>query len=191
MGEALVRYIISQTDHHVINVDKLAYAVTLDPLTETMDHLRHHFQKVDICHAQAIEELLAHYQPDAIMHLAAETHVDCSIDDSADFIQNNIVGAFSLLKSTRKNWLGLSIESRQRFRFNHISTDEVYGGLGETEVRYAIDVGNIARELGWVPEVTFESGIKNTTLWYLENHPWCQAVQSGNYQRQRLSIESK
>lgn len=102
MGEALVRYIISQTDHHVINVDKLAYAVTLDPLTETMDHLRHHFQKVDICHAQAIEELLAHYQPDAIMHLAAETHVNCSVDDSADFIQNNIVGTFSLLKSTRK-----------------------------------------------------------------------------------------
>ncbi len=188
MGEALARYIIRQTDHHVINVDKLACAVTLDPLTETMDH----FQQVDICHAQAIEELLAHYQPDAIMHLATETHVDRSIiDSSADFIQNNTLGTFSLLKSTRKYWLGLSMESRQRFRFHHIFTDEAYGGLGETEVRYAIDVGNIARELGWVPEETFEPGIKNTILWYHENQPWCQAVQSGNYQRRRLSIESK
>ncbi|MGI9281860.1 MAG: dTDP-glucose 4,6-dehydratase [Endozoicomonas sp.] len=343
IGAALVRHIIRHTEHHVINVDKLTYAGNLDSLAETADHPRHSFHQVDICQNQAIEELLAYYQPDAIMHLAAESHVDRSIDGPADFIQTNIVGTFTLLEAARKYWLGLSKEARQGFRFHHISTDEVYGDLGETglfteqtpyepsspysaskassdhlarawqrtyglpvlitncsnnyghyqfpekliplvilnalegkplpiygeglqvrdwlhvddharallkvleegsigetynigghnerqniqvveaicslldelcpektaginsyselitfvedrpghDVRYAIDASKIARELGWTPEETFESGIRKTVIWYLENQPWCQSVQSGNYQRQRLGIEGK
>ncbi|KEQ18300.1 dTDP-glucose 4,6-dehydratase [Endozoicomonas numazuensis] len=342
IGAALVRHIIRHTEHQVINVDKLTYAGNLDSLAETVESPRHNFHQIDICQTQAIEELLAHYQPDAIMHLAAESHVDRSIDGPADFIQTNIVGTFTLLEAARKYWLGLSKEAREHFRFHHISTDEVYGDLGDTglfteqspyepsspysaskassdhlvrawqrtyglpilitncsnnyghyqfpekliplvilnalegkplpvygegqqvrdwlhvddharallkvleegkvgetynigghnerqniqvveaicslldelhpekkdgissyselitfvkdrpghDVRYAIDASKIARELGWTPEETFESGIRKTVIWYLENQPWCQALQSGSYQRQRLGTGS-
>ncbi|WP_062263194.1 dTDP-glucose 4,6-dehydratase [Endozoicomonas arenosclerae] len=343
IGAALIRHIIRHTEHHVINVDKLTYAGNLASLAETVDHPRHNFHQVDICDSQAIEGLLAQYQPDAIMHLAAESHVDRSIDGPADFIQTNIVGTFTLLEAARKHWLGFADKKQKQFRFHHISTDEVYGDLGESglfteqssyepsspysaskassdhlvrawqrtyglpilitncsnnyghyqfpekliplmilnalegkplpvygegkqvrdwlhvddhakallivlekgkigetynigghnerqniqvveaicslldefypekisgiqsyselitfvedrpghDVRYAIDASKIAKELGWTPEETFESGIRKTVIWYLENLQWCQAVQSGNYQRQRLGIESK
>ena len=342
IGATLVRHIIRHTHHNVINVDSLTYAGNPESLAEAWDHERHSFHQIDICDKEAIDELLAHYQPDAIMHLAAESHVDRSIDGPADFIQTNIVGTFTLLDAARRYWQALDSEKQDSFRFHHISTDEVYGDLGATglftettpydpsspysaskassdhlvrawhrtyglpvlltncsnnyghyqfpekliplmilnalegkplpvygkghqvrdwlhvddhvkalltvldkgsvgetynigghnectnikvvkticalldelcpdkiegiqnyselithvedrpghDERYAIDARKIQNELGWTPEETFESGIRKTVIWYLDNPLWCREVQSGHYQRQRLGMEN-
>ena len=339
IGSAVVRHIIQNTPHTVINVDKLTYAGNLESLRSVADDPRHTFEQVDICDAAEVKRVFAQHAPDRIMHLAAESHVDRSIDGPAEFIQTNIVGTYTLLEAAREYWKGLDDAARANFRFHHISTDEVYGDLdgpedlfvettpyapsspysaskassdhlvrawrrtfglptlvtncsnnygpyhfpekliplmilnalegkplpvygkgdqirdwlyvedharalvlvlmegkvGETynigghnekrnievvrsicqlletlhpqkpegvnqyedlitfvkdrpghDLRYAIDASKIERELGWVPQETFESGLRKTVQWYLDNQEWCQHVQDGSYQRQRL-----
>ena len=339
IGSALIRHLIQHTGHQVLNLDKLTYAGNLESLAPVDDNPRYRFVQADIADSPVVAQTLAEFQPDAIMHLAAESHVDRSIDGPAAFIQTNIVGTYSLLESTRAYWLGLSAERKAAFRFHHISTDEVYGDLhgvddlftettpyapsspysaskaasdhlvrawqrtyglpvlltncsnnygpyhfpekliplmilnalagkplpvygngqqvrdwlyvedharallkvvsegkaGETynigghneqknldvvraicalleelapqkpagiaryedlityvqdrpghDQRYAIDASKIERELGWVPQETFETGLRKTVQWYLDNLDWCRRVQDGSYQGQRL-----
>ncbi|WP_043532135.1 dTDP-glucose 4,6-dehydratase [Litchfieldella xinjiangensis] len=336
IGSAVIRHIIANTDDCVINVDKLTYAGNLESLAAVSVSDRYVFEQVDICDRAELERVFAEHQPDAVMHLAAESHVDRSIDGPAEFIQTNIVGTYTLLEVARAYWSGLAPERRLGFRFHHISTDEVYGDLegpgelftentsyapsspysaskassdhlvrawqrtyglptlitncsnnygpyhfpekliplmilnalegkslpvygrgeqirdwlyvedharalhkvvtegqvGETynigghnekqnievvrticslldelspsehspyadlvtyvtdrpghDLRYAIDAGKIERDLSWRPEETFESGIRKTVRWYLDNQEWCRRVQDGSYQRERL-----
>ena len=336
IGSAVIRHLINDTDNQVINVDKLTYAGNLESLSSISDNARYHFEQVDICDAQEIQRVLNHYQPDIIMHLAAESHVDRSIDGPGDFIQTNIVGTYTLLEQARTYWVDLTAEKKVGFRFHHISTDEVYGDLegiddlftettpyapsspysaskassdhlvrawnrtfglptiitncsnnygpfhfpekliplvilnalqgkplpvygkgnqirdwlfvedharalvvvattgqvAETynigghnekqnidvvnticellealapnkpagvnhyhdlitfvtdraghDLRYAIDASKIAKELNWTPLETFESGIRKTVQWYLDNQEWCHHVQDGSYQQ--------
>jgi len=343
IGSAVIRHIINDTEHHVVNLDKLTYAGNLESLASVESSERYDFEQVDICDALELERVFQEHLPDAVMHLAAESHVDRSIDGPAEFIQTNIVGTYNLLEAARKHWKALSDVDKERFRFHHVSTDEVYGDLesendffteetsyapsspysaskassdhlvrawnrtyglpvvltncsnnygpyhfpekliplmilnalegkalpvygegnqirdwlyvedharalvtvlikgqtGETynigghnekknievvnvlcelleehasefkpkeiqgysdlitfvedrpghDLRYAIDADKIQKELGWVPAETFESGIKKTVLWYLENTEWCQRVQDGSYRRERLGKE--
>ena len=346
IGSAVVRHIIKNTQDSVVNVDKLTYAGNLESLVDVADSDRYAFERVDICDAAEVARVFAEHQPDAVMHLAAESHVDRSITGPADFIETNIVGTYVLLEAARAYWLTLSDEAKSAFRFHHISTDEVYGDLphpdehpqgtalplfteqtayapsspyssskassdhlvrawrrtyglptlvtncsnnygpyhfpekliplvilnalegkplpiygkgdqirdwlyvedharalyivvtqgmpGETynigghnekqnldvvhticdlldeivpksgsyreqityvsdrpghDRRYAIDADKISRELGWKPEETFESGIRKTVKWYLNNSEWCRRVQDGSYQRERLGLE--
>lgn len=340
IGSAVIRHVIDETDDQVVNVDKLTYAGNLESLQSVSDDPRYAFEKVDICDQQALTHVFARHQPDAVMHLAAESHVDRSIDGPAAFIETNIVGTYTLLEATRYYWQGLDERRKAAFRFHHISTDEVYGDLegpeglfteqtgyapsspysaskassdhlvrawsrtyglpavitncsnnygpyhfpekliplvilnalegkplpvygkgeqirdwlyvedharalylvvtqglpGETynigghnekrnidvvhtlcslldelapsahspyqglithvpdrpghDLRYAIDAGKIERELGWTPQETFETGIRKTVMWYLNNLEWCRRVQDGSYQRQRLGTGS-
>ena len=337
IGSAVIRHIIRNTDDQVVNLDKLTYAGNLESLAETHESPRYAFEQVDICDRSELDRVFAQHQPDAVMHLAAESHVDRSIDGPAAFIQTNFVGTYTLLEAVRAYWLGLSAEHKEAFRFHHISTDEVYGDLDGTDdlfvettpyapsspysaskassdhlvrawqrtyglptlvtncsnnygpyhfpekliplmilnalegkmlpvygkgnqvrdwlyvedharalyrvvtqgkiaetynigghnekqnievvhtlcdlldalrpradgasyrtlithvqdrpghdLRYAIDASKIERELGWVPEESFESGIRKTVEWYLNNQDWCRHVQDGSYQRERL-----
>lgn len=339
IGSALVRYLLNHTDHEVFNLDKLTYAGNLESLATIEGHPRYRFLQADIGDRATVSRVLGEFQPDAIMHLAAESHVDRSIDGPGEFIQTNIVGTYQLLEAARAYWAALPEARKQAFRFHHISTDEVYGDLhgvddlftettpyapsspysaskaasdhlvrawqrtyglpvlltncsnnygpfhfpekliplvilnaldgkplpvygdgsqvrdwlfvedharalfkvvsegqvGETynigghnekknievvrticalleelapdkpaglaryedlitfvkdrpghDQRYAIDAGKIQRELGWVPEETFTSGLRKTVQWYLDNLEWCRHVQDGSYQRERL-----
>ncbi len=338
IGSALVRFLINETEHTVVNFDKLTYAGNLESLASVEQNERYHFVKGDICDREIVSATFAKFQPDFIMHLAAESHVDRSIDGPGEFIQTNVVGTYELLEAARAYYASLNDEKKTVFRFHHISTDEVYGDLGETglftektpyepsspysaskaasdhlvrawnrtfqlpvvltncsnnygpyhfpeklipliilnalegkklpvygdgkqvrdwlfvedharalykvvsegklgetyniggfnekqnievvtticnhlndliaekpaglddfkelitfvqdrpghDLRYAIDASKINKELGWQPLETFESGILKTIKWYLENSQWCQNVQSGNYQRERL-----
>ena len=339
IGSAVVRHIIQNTQDSVVNVDKLTYAGNLESLTEVANNPRYAFEQVDICDRAELDRVFAQHQPDAVMHLAAESHVDRSIDSASEFIQTNIVGTFNLLEAARAYWQQMPSEKREAFRFHHISTDEVYGDLhgtddlftettpyapsspysaskassdhlvrawlrtyglptivtncsnnygpyhfpekliplmilnaldgkplpvygdgmqirdwlfvedharalyqvvtegvvGETynigghnekanievvkticalleelvpekpagvaryedlitfvqdrpghDVRYAIDAAKIGRELGWKPQETFESGIRKTVQWYLNNKTWWQNVLNGSYRLERL-----
>lgn len=338
IGSALVRFLINETEHTVVNFDKLTYAGNLESLASVEQNERYHFVKGDICDREIVSATFAKFQPDFIMHLAAESHVDRSIDGPGEFIQTNVVGTYELLEAARAYYASLNDEKKTVFRFHHISTDEVYGDLGETglftektpyepsspysaskaasdhlvrawnrtfqlpvvltncsnnygpyhfpeklipliilnalegkklpvygdgkqvrdwlfvedharalykvvsegklgetyniggfnekqnidvvtticnhlndliaekpaglddfkelitfvqdrpghDLRYAIDASKINKELGWQPLETFESGILKTIKWYLANSQWCQNVQSGNYQRERL-----
>lgn len=356
IGSAVVRHIINDTDYSVVNVDKLTYAGNLESLARVSDNPRYAFEQVDICDAIELKRVFAEHQPDIVMHLAAESHVDRSIDGPGEFIQTNIVGTYTLLEQARAYWVGLQGEKKAKFRFHHISTDEVYGDLphpdeqsgelplftemtpyapsspysaskassdhlvrawlrtyglptlvtncsnnygpyhfpeklipliilnalegkplpvygkgnqirdwlyvedharalvlvatkgkvGETynigghnekqnievvkticavledlapsennsnidsyscepgnassyaelikyvadrpghDMRYAIDASKIQKKLGWTPQENFESGIRKTVQWYLDNQAWCQRVQDGSYQRERL-----
>ena len=358
IGSAVIRHIINNTQDEVVNLDKLTYAGNLESLAEVSHSSRYSFEQVDICNRADVDRVLAQHQPDAIMHLAAESHVDRSIDGPAAFIETNIVGTYTLLEATRHYWQDLQGKKKASFRFHHISTDEVYGDLphpdefsvseeysgeagngrtglplfeettsyapsspysaskassdhlvrawrrtyglptlvtncsnnygpyhfpekliplmilnalegkplpvygkgdqirdwlfvedharalykvvtegepGETynigghnekqnidvvhtlcdilqelrpqtasyrdlittvkdrpghDRRYAIDASKIEAELGWTPEETFESGIRKTVQWYLNNLDWCQRVQDGSYQRQRLGASA-
>lgn len=129
IGSAVIRHLINDTDHKVINVDKLTYAGNLESLISVSDNPRYIFEHVDICDAKEIHRVFNEYQPDIIMHLAAESHVDRSIDGPGDFIQTNIVGTYTLLEQARAYWTMLEPEKKAGFRFHHISTDEVYGDL--------------------------------------------------------------
>lgn len=340
IGSALIRYLIKNTDHQILNIDKLTYAGNLESLVEVESNPNYAFQKIDICDAAAIEQSFSEFQPDLIMHLAAESHVDRSIDGPAEFINTNIVGTYTLLEASRKYWQSLSQHKKSQFKFHHISTDEVYGDLegttdlftestpyapsspysaskassdhlvrawyrtyglpivitncsnnygpyhfpekliplvilnaldgkalpiygkgnqirdwlyvedhakalykvvtggtiGETynigghnekqnievvktichildelkpqsnnqsyeelitfvedrpghDLRYAIDASKIKNDLGWTPEESFESGIRKTVKWYLNNLDWCRRVQDGSYQRERLGVQ--
>ncbi len=343
IGSAVVRHLLQNTPHQVVNLDKLTYAGNLQSLPGASEHPAYRFEQVDLSDAEGVARVLAEHRPDAVMHLAAESHVDRSIDGPAAFIQTNIVGTYTLLEACRQYWLGLCEEARSRFRFHHISTDEVYGDLeGTTELfteqtpyspsspysaskassdhlvrawqrtyglpvlitncsnnygpyhfpekliphmilnalagkplpvygdgaqirdwlyvedharalvevltrgqpgatynigghnekrnlqvvetlctlldelvtekpagisrfaelitfvqdrpghdrRYAIDAGKIERELGWLPQETFESGLRKTVQWYLDNRSWWQNVLSGTYQLNRLGEQA-
>lgn len=339
IGSAVVRHIINHTQDSVINLDKLTYAGNLDSIASVADSERYAFVQADICDRAALDKIFAEHQPDAVMHLAAESHVDRSIDSAGEFIHTNIVGTFTLLEAARAYYQTLPSERKAQFRFHHISTDEVYGDLhgtddlftettpyapsspysaskassdhlvrawrrtyglptivtncsnnygcyhfpekliphmilnaldgkplpvygdgkqirdwlyvedharalylvvtqgkiGETyniggfnekqniqvvrticqlleelapnkpqgiahyadlithvtdraghDVRYAIDASKIQRELGWTPQETFESGIRKTVQWYLDNPSWWQRVLDGSYKLERL-----
>jgi dTDP-glucose 4,6-dehydratase len=133
IGSAVIRHLINDTAHKVINVDKLTYAGNLESLISVSDNSRYSFEQVDICDANEIQRVFNKYQPDIIMHLAAESHVDRSIDGPGDFIQTNIVGTYNLLEQARTYWTSLEAEKKAGFRFHHISTDEVYGDLEGTQ----------------------------------------------------------
>lgn len=129
IGSAVVRHIINNTDDRVLNVDKLTYAGNLDSLQAVSLHPNYQFAQVDICDRHALDALFAVFRPHAVMHLAAESHVDRSIDGPAAFIETNIVGTYTLLEATRAYWQTLTDAEQSAFRFHHISTDEVYGDL--------------------------------------------------------------
>ena len=339
IGSAVVRHIINHTQDSVVNLDKLTYAGNLDSVSSVANSERYAFVQADICDRAALDKIFAEHQPDAVMHLAAESHVDRSIDSAGEFIQTNIVGTFTLLEAARAYYQTLPENRQAAFRFHHISTDEVYGDLhgtddlftettsyapsspysaskassdhlvrawrrtyglptivtncsnnygcyhfpekliphmilnaldgkplpvygdgkqirdwlyvedharalylvvtqgkiGETyniggfnekqniqvvrticalleelapnkpqgvahyadlithvtdraghDVRYAIDASKIQRELGWTPQETFESGIRKTVQWYLDNKAWWQRVLDGSYKLERL-----
>lgn len=341
IGSAVVRHIIQDTPYQVVNLDKLTYAGNLESLNIVSDSLRYQFEQADICDRSAMERIFAQYRPDVVMHLAAESHVDRSIDGPAAFIETNIIGTYTLLEAARNYWNALEPQAKAAFRFHHISTDEVYGDLegpdslftettpyapsspysaskassdhlvrawrrtyglptlitncsnnygpfhfpekliplmilnalagkplpvygkgeqirdwlyvedharalvkvategavGETynigghnerknidvvhtlcdlleelvpnkpagvahyrdlityvadrpghDLRYAIDASKIAHDLGWVPQETFESGIRKTVIWYLENETWWRRVQDGSYAGERLGL---
>ena len=133
IGSALIRYIINQTLDSIINIDKLTYAANQSVLREIEDSPRYAFEKVDICDLKALESIFEKYQPDAVMHLAAESHVDRSIAGAGDFIQTNIVGTYTLLEVAKNYWYTLDEAKKSIFRFHHISTDEVYGDLSFSE----------------------------------------------------------
>lgn len=339
IGSAVIRHIISNTDDEVLNIDKLTYAGNLESLRDIDQSDRYNFQQIDICDKEALEQAFDSFKPNLVMHLAAESHVDRSIDGPAEFINTNIVGTYHLLEVARQYWQNLDDLDKQQFKFHHISTDEVYGDLegttdlftettpyapsspysaskassdhlvrawhrtygfpilvtncsnnygpyhfpekliplvilnaldskalpvygkgnqirdwlyvedharalykvvtegkiGETynigghnekqnievvktichildelkpqandqpyeslikfvkdrpghDLRYAIDARKIANELNWTPTETFDSGIRKTVEWYLNNMEWCSRVQDGSYQRERLGI---
>ncbi|TNH83534.1 dTDP-glucose 4,6-dehydratase [Aeromonas sobria] len=133
IGSAVVRYIIQHTQDSVVNLDKLTYAGNLESLREVDGHERYAFELVDICNRSELERVFADHQPDAVMHLAAESHVDRSIDSPAAFIETNIIGTYTLLEAARHYWNHLKGQRKAAFRFHHISTDEVYGDLEGTE----------------------------------------------------------
>lgn len=133
IGSAVVRHIIQSTDNTVLNVDKLTYAGNLESLAKVADHPRYLFSQTDICDRAALDQLFETFQPDAVMHLAAESHVDRSITGPAAFIETNIIGTYQLLEAARHYWNGLAEDKKAEFRFHHISTDEVYGDLEGTE----------------------------------------------------------
>jgi len=132
IGSAVIRHIIQNTNHTVLNVDKLTYAGNLESLALVENNERYQFSHTDICNREALDHLFCEFSPDAVMHLAAESHVDRSISGPLDFIETNIIGTYQLLEATRKYWLSLSNDAKQKFRFHHISTDEVYGDLEGT-----------------------------------------------------------
>tara|TARA_R110002096_G_scaffold416576_2_gene619436 strand:- start:276944 stop:278008 length:1065 start_codon:yes stop_codon:yes gene_type:complete len=133
IGSALIRYIVGQGEHHVLNLDKLTYAGNLESIAAVADSDRYHFRQVDICQTQEITDIFDQFEPDIVIHLAAESHVDRSIDGPGEFIRTNIVGTFVLLDVARNYWSGLSGAKKDNFRFHYVSTDEVYGDLGHTQ----------------------------------------------------------
>ena len=130
IGSALVRQLIAETSHTVVTIDKLTYAGNLNSLAEARDHARHRFVHADICDAAAMRQLFETHRPSHVYHLAAESHVDRSIDGPGAFIQTNLIGTFQLLQESLRFWRGLDSAAQQAFRFLHVSTDEVYGTLG-------------------------------------------------------------
>ena len=340
IGSAVIRHLLKNTEHSVVNLDALTYAGNLLSLIEVDNHDSYAFEHANICDEERVQHIFSKHKPDAVMHLAAESHVDRSIDGPAEFIQTNIVGTTVMLQAALKYWRCLEGQVQERFRFHHISTDEVYGSLGpeglfteksaydphspysaskassdhmvrawkdtyglptlitncsnnygpyqfpekliplmilnglegkslpvygkgnqvrdwlyvddharalthvleqgvpgETynigghnerenievvyalcdlldelvpksgnqsyreqitfvtdrpghDMRYAIDASKIDRELGWTPQETFETGIRKTVQWYLANAEWCQKVQDGSYQRERLGRDA-
>ena len=133
IGSAVIRYLINETNNNVLNVDKLTYAGNLESLASVNDNPRYQFLHADICDKVAMTKAFDDFEPDIVMHLAAESHVDRSIDGPMDFIQTNIIGTYTLLEVARNYWQNLTEDKKSRFKFHHISTDEVYGDLEGTE----------------------------------------------------------
>jgi len=129
IGSAVIRHLIKNSDHTVINIDKLTYAANLKSLSSIEKSSRYFFEKIDICDRSLLNDVFKKHKPDAVMHLAAESHVDRSIDGPGEFIQTNIVGTYQLLEASRSYWNTLEGIKREQFRFHHISTDEVFGDL--------------------------------------------------------------
>jgi dTDP-glucose 4,6-dehydratase len=136
IGSAVVRFLLRHTDHVVINVDKMTYAASEEALEDANGHRRHLLIRADIVDAAAMRQVFENHDPDAVMHLAAESHVDRSIDGPADFVQTNVVGTFILLEAAREHYAGLDRARKARFRFHHISTDEVFGALGPDDAPF-------------------------------------------------------
>ncbi|MDR2705391.1 MAG: dTDP-glucose 4,6-dehydratase [Planctomycetaceae bacterium] len=132
IGSALVRYTVGQLGWTVLNIDRLTYAGNLSSLRDVADNPNYHFLKADIGDHTVIAQTIADFEPEIIFHLAAESHVDRSLEGPSAFIQTNLVGTYTMLESARKYWATLSSDKKSRFRFHHVSTDEVYGSLGET-----------------------------------------------------------
>jgi dTDP-glucose 4,6-dehydratase len=132
IGSAVVRHLVADTGHAVCVLDKLTYAGNLDNLAPVAKNPRYNFEQADVCDARAVRAIFERFAPDVVMHLAAESHVDRSIDGPAAFIETNLVGTFILLEAARNYWQGLSGAAKENFRFHHVSTDEVFGSLGET-----------------------------------------------------------
>jgi dTDP-glucose 4,6-dehydratase len=132
IGSAVISHLINNSENTVINIDKLTYASNLESLRCFEKHPRYVFEQVDICNANKIKIILDNYKPDIIMHLAAESHVDRSIESSGEFIKTNILGTYVLLEKAKDYWLSLEDKKKKEFRFHHVSTDEVYGDLGKT-----------------------------------------------------------
>lgn len=132
IGSALVRYLVGEVGAEVLNVDKLTYAGNLASVAPVADNANYRFLKADICDRAAMTQAMSDFRPDHVMHLAAESHVDRSITGAGDFIQTNVVGTFTLLEAARHYWNSLEGDAKAAFRFLHVSTDEVYGSLGET-----------------------------------------------------------
>lgn len=139
IGSALVRMLIFSTEHSILNIDKLTYAGNPSSLSSVLPNARYSFIQADICSRTEIDRAFQEFKPDAVMHLAAESHVDRSIDGPGDFIQTNIVGTYTMLEAARSYWSSLSEERKIKFKFLHVSTDEVYGDLGDTEARFSED----------------------------------------------------
>lgn len=131
IGSAVIRKLLRETDAAIVNLDKLTYAGNLDSLAEVSGDARHRFEHADICDAEAVRRIFNEHQPTAVLHLAAESHVDRSIEGPADFIRTNLLGTFTLLEEARRYWASLAAERRSAFRFLHVSTDEVFGSLGD------------------------------------------------------------
>jgi len=136
IGSAIIRHLIKDTDYEIINIDKLTYAGNLESLKEVSNSPQYTFEQVDICNQLEIHRIFKQYQPDVVMHLAAESHVDRSIDTPAEFINTNIIGSYTMLEVARQYWLELNKEKKKIFRFHHISTDEVYGDLIKTNALF-------------------------------------------------------
>lgn len=130
IGSAVVRQFIALTNVTVINVDKLTYASNLESLGSAAQDLRYHFEQIDICDEASVRDVFRRHKPDAVMHLAAESHVDRSIDNPRQFLDTNVFGTYVLLEAARDHWSSLAGDDKDRFRFHHVSTDEVYGSLG-------------------------------------------------------------
>ena len=130
IGSAVIRHLLDDTEAFVVNIDKLTYAACLDSIPQAVDNRNYRFAQVDICNGPALRQLFDQYQPHYVMNLAAESHVDRSIDGPSEFIQTNVVGTFTLLQEALRHWRGLDRVAQTNFRFHHISTDEVYGTLG-------------------------------------------------------------
>jgi len=139
IGSAVVRHMLRHTDHLMINVDKMTYAASEDALEEALNHERHLLVRADVADAAAMRGVFAAHRPDAVMHLAAESHVDRSIDGPAAFVETNIVGTFVMLDAARQYWSGLAPAQRAAFRFHHISTDEVFGSLAVDDPPFTED----------------------------------------------------
>lgn len=136
IGSAVIRHIIDHTTDSAVNLDKLTYAGNLESLLDVSASERYAFEQVDICDSEALQRVFHEHQPDAVMHLAAESHVDRSIDGPAAFIETNIVGTYTLLEATRQYWQRLDVTRKAAFRFHHISTDEVYGDLEDPKALF-------------------------------------------------------
>ena len=149
IGSAVIRLLIRETEHHVMNVDKLTYAGNLESLSDITENARYSFENIDICDFEEISRIFGEYKPDVVMHLAAESHVDRSINGPADFIQTNINGTYTLLEVARQYWSVLEDNAKEQFRFHHISTDEVYGSLGKT--------GLFTEETGYDPSSPYSA----------------------------------
>ncbi|MCS5622621.1 MAG: dTDP-glucose 4,6-dehydratase [Candidatus Marinimicrobia bacterium] len=139
IGSAVIRNIIQNTNHSVVNIDKLTYAGNLVSLESVKNDVNYTFRQVDICDGKSLKSILNMYQPDLIMHLAAESHVDRSIDGPDEFIQTNIVGTYTLLEQSRAYWSSLKGDKKKCFRFHHVSTDEVYGSLQDKDELFTED----------------------------------------------------
>lgn len=131
IGSALIRLLIAESDWRIVNIDKLTYAGNLESLAEFADHPRHVFSRSDICDRAALDDLFGAHQPAGVIHLAAESHVDRSIHGPGDFIETNISGTYTLLEAARAYWSALEADAKAAFRFHHVSTDEVFGSLGD------------------------------------------------------------
>jgi dTDP-glucose 4,6-dehydratase len=132
IGSALIRLLVAESDWRIVNIDKLTYAGNLESLANLADNPRHVFSRTDICDRAALDTIFSDYQPAGVIHLAAESHVDRSIHGPGDFIETNITGTYTLLEAARAYWSGLEPEAKGGFRFHHVSTDEVFGSLGDS-----------------------------------------------------------